>query len=158
MLPVLIQAESPDHPDARLLLAELSARLVLLTGDSGQSSFCASDVQQDGACFVVARNPQGLPLACAAIRPGGQQVAELKRMYARPGQSGVAAQVLGWLEQQALQWGYRQICLAVRHSNPRAIAFYRKHGYAAIAPFGKYTESNLSLCMGKSLLPDNDVA
>ena len=44
---------------------------------------CASDVQQDGACFVVARNPQGLPLACAAIRPGGQQVAELKRMYAR---------------------------------------------------------------------------
>jgi ribosomal protein S18 acetylase RimI-like enzyme len=152
---VLVAPSDPDSLEARLLLGELDAALAAITGDSGASSFDARDVRGPRALFLVARTPDGAPLGCGALRPldneGSEHTAELKRMYARPG-SGAGTRLLAALEAQARLLGYREIRLSTRRVNLRAVDFYRRHGYAEAAPWGKYVGSEVSVCLGRTLL------
>jgi ribosomal protein S18 acetylase RimI-like enzyme len=143
-----IAAADPDSPDARVLLAELGAALADITGSDGSASFDAADVRGPRACFLVARAADGSLAGCGALRPLTDDVAELKRMYARPG-SGAGANLLAALERQALAFGYRDVWLETRRVNLRAVAFYQKHGYHVIANFGKYVGRPEAICLGK---------
>jgi GNAT superfamily N-acetyltransferase len=143
-----IAPTDPDSPDARILLAELGAALAGITGSDGAASFDAADVRGPRACFLVARAPDGNPAGCGALRPLADGVAELKRMYARPG-SGAGAHLLAALERQALAFGYRELWLETRRVNVRAVAFYERHGYRVIANFGKYAGRAEAVCLGK---------
>jgi ribosomal protein S18 acetylase RimI-like enzyme len=143
-----IAAADPDSPDARVLLAELGAALADITGSDGSASFDAADVRGPRACFLVARAADGSLAGCGALRPLTDDVAELKRMYARPG-SGAGADLLAALERQALAFGYRDVWLETRRVNLRAVAFYQKHGYRVIANFGKYVGRPEAICLGK---------
>jgi ribosomal protein S18 acetylase RimI-like enzyme len=143
-----IAAADPDSPDARVLLAELGAALADITGSDGSASFDAADVRGPRACFLVARAADGSLAGCGALRPLTDDVAELKRMYARPG-SGAGANLLAALERQALAFGYRDVWLETRRVNLRAVAFYQKHGYRVIANFGKYVGRPEAICLGK---------
>jgi hypothetical protein len=80
-----ISLEDPASAEANLLIAELSATLAHITGDSGRSSFDPEDVRGPKACFVVARDRAGQAVGCGALRPLKADIAEVKRMYARPG-------------------------------------------------------------------------
>jgi ribosomal protein S18 acetylase RimI-like enzyme len=143
----------PGSADARMLVAELDAALLALTGDSGASSFDADDVRGPGAVFLVARGADGAAVGCGALRPlqpPWPGVAELKRMYARPG-SGAGRILLAALEAQAAAMGYREIRLSTRRVNARALEFYRRHGYAPVAAWGKYVGSARSVCLGRVL-------
>ncbi len=135
-----------------MLVAELDAALAAITGDSGTSSFDAADVRGAGAAFLLARGPDGRPCGCGALRPlqPGAGVAELKRMYARPG-SGAGRALLAALEARAVALGYREIWLSTRRVNARAVAFYLRHGYAPVEGYGKYAGSAVSACLGKRL-------
>lgn len=146
-----VHAESPLSADAALLMEELSATLARITGDSGQSSFDAQDVTGDGACFAIARDAQGAALGCGALRPLQEGVAEIKRMYARPGTRGVGSAVLAFLEQEARRLGYRAVWLSTRRVNGAAVAFYHKRGYQVIAGYGKYLGNPVSVCFAKRL-------
>ncbi|WP_229426147.1 GNAT family N-acetyltransferase [Pseudoduganella violacea] len=146
---VQVVEEDPSSDDARLLLDELSATLAGITGDSGAASFNADDVRGAGGCFVVARDAQGRALGCGAIRPLQEGVAELKRMYARPGTRGVGSAVLAHLEQTAAALGYRELWLETRLVNARALGFYAARGYLRIPNFGKYAGNNAAVCMAK---------
>ena len=141
----------PGSPEARTLIAELDAALHAITGDSGASSFDPEDVRGARAVFLVARDAQGRPAGCGALRPLLPGVAELKRMYARPG-SGAGAPLLAALEAQARMLGYEEIRLSTRRVNARALDFYRRHGYAEAAPWGKYAGSTVSVCLGRRLV------
>jgi GNAT superfamily N-acetyltransferase len=143
-----IAPTDPDTPDARMLLAELGAALAEITGSDGSASFDPADVRGPRACFLVAHAPDGSPAGCGALRPLADGVAELKRMYARPG-SGAGAHLLAALERQALAFGYRELWLETRRVNLRAVAFYEKHGYRAIPNFGKYVGRLDAVCLGK---------
>ncbi|MGK5080157.1 GNAT family N-acetyltransferase [Janthinobacterium sp. HLX7-2] len=139
--------------DAQLLLDELSAALLRINGDSGRSSFDAEAATQRGG-FYIARDAAGALLGCAALRPLGEQdspTAELKRMYARPGQGGVGAALLAHVEAQAHLHGYAWLHLSTRVANVRALAFYARHGYASVAAWGKYVGAAQSACLGKQL-------
>jgi len=140
----------PDSADARVLIGELDAALAAICGDSGAGSFAAADVRGLGAVFLVARGAAEMALGCGALRPLAPGVAELKRMYARPG-SGAGAWLLAALEAQALAFGYRALWLSTRRLNVKALAFYGRHGYLAIAPYGKYVGQAESVCLGKHL-------
>ena len=99
-------------------------------------------------------SPVAATASCAALRPLGEAdstTAELKRMFARPGNAGVGAALLAHAETQARQLGYRDMVLSTRVVNARAVAFYRKHGYAIVAPWGKYVGAAQSVCLGKLL-------
>jgi GNAT superfamily N-acetyltransferase len=152
---VVCTPADPDSVDARALIAELDAALAAITGDSGASSFDAADVRGPGAVFLVARAADGTAVGCGALRPLApglaEPVAELKRMYARPG-SGAGRALLAALEQQARAMGYRAIHLSTRRVNARAVDFYRRHGYADVAPWGKYVGSGRSVCLGRELI------
>lgn len=151
---MLVAPSDPDSLEARLLLGELDAALAAITGDSGASSFDARDVRGPRALFLVARSLDGALLGCGALRPldgGADDAAELKRMYARPGSSAGKA-LLAALEAQARLLGYREMRLSTRRVNLRAVDFYRRHGYAEAAPWGKYVGSEVSVCLGRTLL------
>ena len=138
---ILIATASASSPEALLLQDELSAVLQQLSGDSGRASFDA-EAPDPRAGFYVAKNGAGQLLGCAALRPLGQSgstTAELKRMFARPGSTGVGAALLAHAEAEALRLGYR------------AVAFYGKHGYAPVTPWGKYVGTAQSICLGKLL-------
>ena len=148
-----ITAVDPDDADARLLLDELSGALQAITGDSGRSGFAADDVRGPRSRFVIARDAAGLPLGCGALRPlgGGEGVAELKRMYARPGSRGVGAAVLAHLESAARELGCRALWLETRAVNLRAVSFYERQGYRRIENFGRYVGNTAAVCFGKEL-------
>lgn len=96
-----IEDADPDHPAARALIAALSQRLAAITGSSGQASFDADDVRGPGAAFLLARDEQGRPIGCGALRPLQPGVAEIKRMYAAVSGQGIGSAVLAALEARA---------------------------------------------------------
>lgn len=148
---MLVAPADPDSLEARLLLKELDAALRAITGDSGASSFDAADVRGERAVFMLARSPEGTAVGCGALRPLEDDVAELKRMVARPG-SGAGAQLLQALEAHAGALGYRELRLSTRRVNLRAVAFYRRHGYSEVAAWGKYVGRPESICLGRLLV------
>ena len=137
----------PDSADARVLIGELDAALAAICGDNGSSSFDPADVRGPGAVFLVARD-DSVALGCGALRPLAPGVAELKRMYARPG-SGAGRLLLAALEEQAAAFGYREVCLSTRRINGRALAFYARHGYLPVENYGRYAGREASVCLGK---------
>lgn len=148
---MIISACDPGHPDALTLVEQLSAALAALTGDSGKGSFSADDARVARSLFVVARGEDGELLGCGALRPLHAQVAEVKRMFARPGTRGVGAALLFHLEDAARSVGYREIWLETRRVNTRALSFYHKHGYREIPNYGKYVGRSEAVCLGKNL-------
>ena len=140
----------PDCDAARGLIAELDAALAAICGDSGAQSFDANDVRGPRSVFLVARDMSGVAVGCGALRPLEGDVAEVKRMYARPG-SGAGVQLLRELERRALEFAYREVWLETRRVNVRAVAFYERHGYRVIPNYGKYAGREDAVCLGKVL-------
>jgi GNAT superfamily N-acetyltransferase len=147
-----VETADPASPDAARLMAELSAVLAAITGDSGQSSFDPDDVRGPLARFAVARGADGAAAGCGALRPLEEDVAEIKRMYARPGHAGCGSAVLAFLESEAAALGYGALRLSTRRVNARAVAFYAARGYALIPNFGRYAAKPESVCFEKRLL------
>lgn len=150
---IRVAVEDPETPGAALLLDELSNQLSLITGSSGKASFDVNDVRGDRALFVVARDDEGRPVGCGALRPLEHDVAELKRMYSRRTVPGIGTAVLAHLEAQAQQLGYAAVRLETRAVNTRAVTFYERLGYARIANFGKYVGRPEAVCFEKWLAP-----
>ena len=145
----------PDCMEARGLIAELDAALAAICGDSGSASFDANDVRGPRAVFLLARDASGVAVGCGALRPLEADVAEVKRMYARPG-GGAGIHLLSELERRARAFGYRAIWLETRRVNGRAVAFYERNGYRVIPNYGKYVGREDAVCLGKLLASPGD--
>jgi GNAT superfamily N-acetyltransferase len=148
-----VAAADPGEPDAVALMAELDATLSAITGDSGRTQFSAEDVRGEGGRFAVVRDALGRALGCGALRPMGDaaDVAEIKRMYVRPGGKGIGSAMLAWLESEARLIGYRALRLETRLVNTRAVQFYLAHGYRRIENFGRYAGNPAAACFEKSI-------
>ena len=140
----------PGHANALRVVAELDAALAAITGETGAASFDPQDCRGAGACFVLAYDADGSAVGCGAMRALAGDIGELKRMYARPG-SGAGSHVLAELERHAAACGYRQLWLSTRRVNTRAVAFYERHGYVQVAPYGRYVGRAASVCLGRRL-------
>lgn len=147
---ITLGSADPDSPEAQVLLAELGAALQAITGASGVASFDPQDVRGPRSVFLIARTDDGTAVGCGALRPLQGGVAELKRMYARPG-SGAGRHILAALEWHAVIFGYDEIWLSTRRVNRRAMNFYRRNGYVPVPPYGKYIGSQASACLGRWL-------
>jgi ribosomal protein S18 acetylase RimI-like enzyme len=141
-----VAAADPGSADAAMLMGELSGVLQDITGDGGTASF------DPAACavFAIARDSQGKAVGCGALRAIDGEIAEIKRMYARPG-SGAGAAVLAFLEARAAALGYRGLWLETRKVNTRAVRFYDAHGYLRMPNFGRYAGNDAAACFGKRL-------
>ncbi|MCL6604670.1 MAG: GNAT family N-acetyltransferase [Paenibacillus sp.] len=146
-----VRAEDPTSQDAKDLMDLLSDTLKSITGDSGENSFDITNVCVPRSLFVIARNQDGEPLGCGAIRPIDNNTAELKRMFAISKSNGVGSAILAYLEKQSLNLGYTKIWLETRLVNQKAISFYENMGFQRITNYGKYLNREECVCLGKFL-------
>lgn len=140
--------------DAINLMEELSKSLEFITGDSGKNSFNSNDVSVPRSLFVVAYNEEGEAIGCGAIRPINEEVAEVKRMFAKTKEIGVGSEILHYLENGAQKLGYSALWLETRLINERAVRFYEKNGYHRISNYGKYVNKPEAVCFEKNIIMD----
>lgn len=143
---------SPDHPDAQMLMNQLSSELESITGHDGRSSFAHDDVKVSRGLFAVAYNTNKEAVGCGAIRPINDDIAEVKRMYAKYKGRGIGREVLTFLEQEASLLGYSALWLETRFINKNAVLFYESMGYHLIQNFGVYVNRADAACFEKKLI------
>ncbi|WP_160687211.1 GNAT family N-acetyltransferase [Clostridium sp. C2-6-12] len=135
--------KDPNESDAILLMGELSQTLETITGASGKNSFNSEDVCVPRSLFVIAYDEKDEPI--------DENIAEVKRMFAKVKTSGVGTQILSYLEMQAKKLGYSAIWLETRLINEKAVSFYKKSGYSKIPNYGKYVDQPNAICFEKKL-------
>lgn len=147
-----IQAEPPDSPIAKALIAELDAVLEPLYPPKSRHGYSVEKLIQQEVAFFVAYL-DGQPAGCGGVQLFGDEYAELKRMYVRPqfrGQ-GVGKRLLAHLQAYAHERGLRVLRLETGVFQTEAIGLYQSFGFRRIPPFGPYFEDPVSLCMEKRL-------
>jgi GNAT superfamily N-acetyltransferase len=110
----------------------------------------------DVAVVLVARDDDGTPIGCGALRELGPGAAEVKRMYVVPAARGrgVSRLVLAGLEAEALTRGWTTLRLETGPRQPEAIGLYTSAGYHPVPAFGHYVgdpDAVLSLFFARDL-------
>jgi GNAT superfamily N-acetyltransferase len=79
------------------------------------------------------------PVACGGFKRLDERTAEVKRMYVAPQErgKGLARRMLGRLEHEARQAGYRFIRLDTGDRQPEALSLYRSAGYHEIPDYNE---------------------
>ena len=149
MREIEIREEDINSADAEKLIEELSSELKNITCRDGKSSFNNDDMLNDRAIFVVARDLNGKALGCGALRYFSDEVAEIKRVYAREKSKGTGSKIIKFLEAKARELGYKKLILETGRINKKAVNFYKKHNYQVITGYGKYVNMPESVCFTK---------
>ena len=149
MAEIIISEEDINTIDADMLIEELSRELKNITGRDGKNSFNNDDMLNDRAIFVVARDLNGKALGCGALRYFSDEVAEIKRVYAREKSKGTGSKIINFLEAKARELGYKKLILETGRINKKAVYFYKKHNYQVITSYGKYVDMPDSVCFAK---------
>jgi GNAT superfamily N-acetyltransferase len=94
----------------------------------------------DVSVVLLARDDDGTPLGCGALRALGDGTAEVKRMYVVPAARGrgVSKTVLTGLEAAARERGWTTLRLETGPRQPEAVGLYTRAGYRPIGAFGAY--------------------
>lgn len=145
------------HPDAERLRAAQRAELDARYGSDDHEPGVAPTAD-DVPVFLIARDGHGELVACGGLRPLGvevlgEDVAEIKRMYAAPAArgTGAATRLLRALETEAQSHGIRRLVLETGTAQPDAIRFYTREGYTPIPLYGHYVGSEISLCFARGI-------
>lgn len=120
-----------DDPDTVALRGELEREHEALYGEDTEPG--AKPTAEDTPVFLVVRQA-GEAIACGGLRPAGDGVVELKRMYVRPAARGrgVARELLGALEAEARALGGTRVVLETGDAQEAAIALYVGAGYREV--------------------------
>ncbi len=142
MFPVQLTPAAWDDADVRRLTAAQQAEL-RARYDGGHEPGTPPSAA-DVAVMLVVRDPTGEALACGALRPLGDGVAEVKRMYVVPAWRGrgVSKVVLAGLEAAARDRGWTTLRLETGPRQPEAVALYEGAGYRPIGAFGAYAAAD----------------
>lgn len=144
---ITINLEDIETKDACNLIDELSEQLKIITGNDGRSSFSKNGI----AAFAVARDMEGQPLGCGALREISRDVAEVKRMFVRKKHAGVGSKILLFLEDEAKRLNYTKIVIETRVINTNAVNFYKRNGYEVIENYGIYKDKPEAICFEKKI-------
>ena len=137
----LAAAAWDDDEVQRLTAAQQAERRERYDGDLEPGTKpSAADV----AVVLVARDDDGTPVGCGALRPLGGDAAELKRMYVVPAARGrgLAKVLLAGLEDAAAERGWTTLRLETGPRQPEAVALYTGAGYRPIGAFGHYVRDD----------------
>jgi putative acetyltransferase len=145
---LIINAETPDQPEVRDLLARLDAYCAALYPAESNHLMDIASLMQGDVLFLVARDVDGGAVGCAALvnRAG---YGEVKRMFvdAQRRGLGTGSKLLEHLVMFARMSALGMLRLETGIHQPEAIALYERAGFVRCAPFGDYREDPLSLFM-----------
>jgi len=149
---VHIRIERADQPDAIALIDELDAYQKPLYPPESFHGIDLDALAQPNVVFAVARTVEGKAVACGAVVVEAGR-GELKRMFVKPvyRSRGIAQAMLSFLEGEAMHRGAMLMRLETGVSQPEALRFYERAGYARRGPFANYWDDPLSVFMEKPL-------
>lgn len=133
-----IERVSWDDADVRRLTTDQQVEVRARYGGKEEPGTHPS--ADDVGVVVVARDDDGTPLGCGALRALDGDVAEVKRMYVVPSARGrgVSRAVLHALEDAAREQGWAVLRLETGPLQPEAVGLYTSAGYRPIDAFGAY--------------------
>jgi putative acetyltransferase len=140
------------NSDFRQLASKLEEELRILDGDDHAHYAQLNKVESIMYAIVAYHNGQAS--GCGAIQQYSQDAMEIKRMYTIPEKRGlgIASQILRDLENWTLHSNCKKCILETGRNQPEAIAFYKKNNYSIISNFGRYKDSENSICFEKILM------
>jgi GNAT superfamily N-acetyltransferase len=129
----------PEESPASDLLAEMARELNELYGTSRRldhPSVEPAELRAPGGIYLVGWEGESA-VAGGGLRSIGDGVAEIKRMFVRPGarSRGVAGQLLQALEAAARSLAYRRVRLDTGPKQAHARTLYTTQGYVPIADY-----------------------
>jgi len=135
---VRIEEAAWDDAVVQQLAGDQQAEIVELYG--GKTEPGRPPSAADISVVLVARDDDGTPLGCGALRALGDGAAEVKRMYVVPAarRRGVGRAVLAGLEDAARHRGWTTLRLETGPLQAAAVALYESYGYRPIPAFGGY--------------------
>jgi GNAT superfamily N-acetyltransferase len=130
----------PEVAPASELLAEMSVELNEAYGAPNrldQPALTPAELRPGAGGSYLVGHEDGVAVAGGGLRRLLDGVAEIKRMYVRPGarSRGVAAQLLAALEAEAVTLGYRSVRLDTGPKQVHALRLYRGSGFVEIEPY-----------------------
>ena len=87
--------------------------------------------------LLLARDTRGTPIGCAALRPLGDGLCEMKRLFVAPAARGLGLGValVRAIVAAARERDYAELRLDTLPTMDRALALYHAMGFSAIAPY-----------------------
>ncbi|WP_413672463.1 GNAT family N-acetyltransferase [Massilia cellulosiltytica] len=145
---MIVNAETPDQPEVRDMLARLDAYCAALYPAESNHLMDIASLMQGDVLFLVARDVDGAAVGCAAL-VNKQEYGEVKRMFVdeRKRGLGTGRKLLEHLVMFARMSGLSVLRLETGIHQPEAIGLYERLGFERRAPFGDYREDPLSLFM-----------
>lgn len=144
MSSIRIERATANHPDDALLLIEEYYEAVgVLVRDDRRALLGCMAGSRSGIWVAYAG---AVPAGCILLRPLDQpQAGEIKRLYVRPAyrRRGIAAVLLGALEQFAAELGISCLYLDSKDDLKDAIAFYSHHGYTQCARYNENPQATI---------------
>jgi putative acetyltransferase len=152
---VSIEAEAPNQPEIRHLLAESEAYHAELYPSESLHILDVAALEAPDVSFLVARIA-GVAVGCGALVRRTADEAEVKRMYVAPTarRQGVGRAILAALEVEARRTGALRLVLETGTRQPGAVALYRSMSYREVPTFAGYVDDPLSIFMAKDLGDD----
>ncbi|HET9590653.1 MAG TPA: GNAT family N-acetyltransferase [Anaerolineales bacterium] len=151
---LLIKEVDPQEEDALALLYEaaIEARALYPELHPPGSPWPENTPTPARGIYLVAYL-DGEPVACGALRPLEETVAEVRRMYVarHARRKGLAQSILRELEAAAARFGYRTLRLETGYRQLPAMALYESYGFRRIEPFGEYSNDPTSVCYEKDI-------
>jgi GNAT superfamily N-acetyltransferase len=131
----------PEEVPASELLAAMRAELIGAYDDASRldnPALLPDELRPPTGVYCVGFEGDEA-VAGGGLRRLGEGLAEIKRMYVVPGarSRGLAAALLGTLEDAARELGYVRVCLDTGPKQVHAQRLYRSAGYADIAPYNE---------------------
>ncbi len=138
---IAIFREYVASPRASLEYQDYESEFATLPGTYAPPAGCLLLAWQDGQIA-----------GCAALRPVDARIAEMKRVYVRPGRrgEGIGRRLVQDLLLLARQRGYERVCLDVLPEFTAALALYRTLGFQP-APAVSFNPTPGALFLGIDL-------
>ncbi len=147
---ITVSLEPAAQPEVIALIEALDAYQIPLYPAESHHGIDMAALSEPNVLFAVARDGQGVAVACGAIVVG-PEYGELKRMYTLPSHrgQGIARALLALLEAEAQTRGVSEFTLETGYLQHEAIGLYERLGYCRCGPFGDYAEDPNSVFMRK---------
>jgi GNAT superfamily N-acetyltransferase len=133
-----------EDPDVQHLVKTVQAEYVQRYGGEDGAAVGTGDFDAPNGLLLLGLL-DGVPVAMGGwrrIELGGEQVAEIKRMFvvSSARRRGLSRLMLAEIEASAVRAGFERLVLCTGPGQPEAIALYLSSGYELMPPFGHYAE------------------